>query len=1074
MLFRVFVSVSVFAFAALAQDTGTILGTISDPSGAAISGVNLELLDVDRDIATKAVSGSSGEFLFSPVRIGKYELKASKVGFSSVVRSNLSLDVQQRMRVDLTLQVGSVGQSIDVTAESPLLETGTSSVGQVIANKSITELPLNGRDYQQLAVMTSGAVPTGQTSRSPSDFSANGTRPLSNNFLLDGVDNNSYVLDLQSFSSESMAPSIDALQEFKVQNNNFSAEFGRYGGAVINATIKSGANQFHGVLFEFLRNSALDANNFFNNRAGRDLPPFRQNQFGGTLGGPILRNRLFFFGSYQGTRIAQGVTAVSVVPTANERSGIFSSPVYDPATTRPNPNGSGFIRDLFPGNQIPANRFDAVGLKLLNTYPLPNVPSSSGNYILNPGNRLTGDQYDNRVDFNISASDLFFARYSLSDSTGISPGPLPAPASGQPQSAESPTTANSAAIGETHTFSPRIVNEIRAGLNRLDTQRLPQVRERIIEQFGFQGIPFYSDITGLPAIGVTGYQSLGENSTLPNVKLSQVIQITDGVSIIQGRHSVKVGVDLRYIQSNAFTPSNTRASLGFSGAFTQNPQSRAATGSGVADLLLGIPSSAGLNTPTVGNLRQRYYGFYLQDDWQVTRKLALNLGLRWDLSSPFWDHHDRMSNFIVERSSPDFGKFVLAGSRGDSIENRALVQFDKTDFSPRFGFAYRPAAKLVVRGAYGLFNVGTPLLGINARLSFNPPFNAGYNYTSDQTLPKFNIATAFPPDALNLTLNQVNRSIVSFDPNMTNGYLHEWNLGVEDEFLPNLLATVTYSASAGHHLPNTRNINQPRPGAGAIQPRSPFPQFVNISRFESDSNSIYNSLQAKLERRFASGLTFLLAYTWSHFIDNAQPILDLNGSGIQDSLNMAAERGNSNYDVRHRLVTSYAYELPWGAGRRFLTRKGVIGAIAGGWQLNGILSLQSGNPFTPTLNFNAANAGGSQRPDRLASGVIPYGDRTIDRWFDVPAFAAPNGFAFGNSGRNILTGPRLFQWDSSLFRVVSLRENVRLQFRAEFFNILNHPNFGTPNSTIGTKQAGTISSTVTSPRQIQFALKLVF
>jgi hypothetical protein len=443
-----------------------------------------------------------------------------------------------------------------------------------------------------------------------------------------------------------------------------------------------------------------------------------------------------------------------------------------------------------------------------------------------------------------------------------------------------------------------------------------------------------------------------------------------------------------------------------------------------------------------------------------------------------------MSNFVYQPGNPNFGKLILAGSQGDSISDRAMVQFDKADIVPRFGLVYRAASRVVLRAAYGIFNVGTSLAGINGRLSINPPFTASYNYSSDQVNPEFTLAAGFPASALVATINQINRNLNPWDPGMTSGYLDQWNFGVEDEFKPNLLATIVYSGSEGHHLFNSRNINQAPPGPGNIQARSPFPQYNTVTVSESNANSNYHSLQGKLERRFSNGLTFLTAYTWSHFIDNAEPVLDTSGAGIQNAYNMTAERGNSNYDVRHRLVTSYAYELPFGPGKKLLA-KGIGADILGGWQLSGILAAQSGNPFTPTYSVNVANVPGStQRPDRIAGGVIPYSDRTVSRWFDVSAFVSPPQYSFGNSGRNILTGPRLFQWDSSLFKMITIRENVRLQFRAEIFNILNHPDFAVPNASIGTAQAGTISALVGNstlaaqpvgqPRQIQVALKLLF
>jgi hypothetical protein len=1059
--------------AVLAQDAGTIFGTVNDATGAVVVGAKVSLLNIDTNVSQDTQSDSAGEFIFTPVRIGNYTVRVAMPGFATAVRPGLVLNVQQRMRVDFSLALGAVDQSVEIHAESPLLETGTSSIGQVVQNKSILELPLNGRDYQQLAVLTAGTAPTGGQSRGTADFSANGSRPLNNNFLLDGVDNNSYVLDLQSFSSQSVSPSIDALQEFKVQNNNFSAEFGRYGGAVINATIKSGTNELHGTAFEFLRNNVLDANNFFNNIAGRSLPAFRQNQFGGTAGGPLIRNKLFLFSSYQGTRVAQGVTSVSTVPAQSELNGIFRTAIFDPTTTRANPAGSGFIRDAFPGNQIPASRFDPTGKKTADVYPATNLPGPANNFLLNPGNHTGSNQYDTRFDLNISSRDTIFGRYSLTDAYGITPGPLPAPAVGQVASAQSPTTAHGAVLSETHTFSPRIINDFRIGFNRLDTARLTQVTERIIEQYGFKGVPFFSDIGGLPAISVNGYTALGEGGTLPNLKLSQVIQFADGVSIVHGAHTFKTGADVRFILSDAFTPSGTRGSYSFSGAFTQDPQKRAGTGSGLADLLLGVPSSASITTPTIGDLRQRYYGFYFQDDWQVSKNLTLNLGIRWDLSSPFWDRLNRMSNFVID-PGPDFNKFVLAGSRGSSIPDRALVNFYKTDFAPRFGFAYRLPRQTVIRGSYGIFNEGTSLFGINGRLSFNPPFNESYTYTGDQITPTFTLAQGFPAGVLQPTINQVNRQVISFDPNMHNGYMEQWNFDVQNELIPNLLVDVAYSASAGHKLTGSRNADQPPPGPGAIQPRSPFPQFTSISRVEPFANSNYQALETKLERRFSGGLTFLTAYTWSHFIDDTQTLLDLIGAGIQDANNRHAEKGNANYDIRQRFVTSYAYELPLGKGKRWLSSGRMWNALLGGWQMNGILTVQAGHTFTPTFNINVANAGGAQRPDRIAAGVIPYGDRTVNRWFDTTAFVSPVGFAFGDSGRNILTGPRLAQWDFSLFKNIPINDRFRMQFRAESFNIFNHPNFGLPNAAIGTSAAGTISSTVSSPRQNQFALKLLF
>jgi hypothetical protein len=1057
----------------LAQDTGTILGKITDASGAVIPGATVELTNVHTNLNSRTSTNELGDYVFTLVRIGNYSIRVEHQGFRTAVRPNLILNVQHTMRVDISMQIGGVIEILEIMAESPLLESVTSSSGQVVRNKEIVDLPLNGRDYQQLAVLTAGTIPTRGTSRGTGDFSASGARPVNNNYLLDGVDNNSYIVDLQGGTSQVAAPSVDAIQEFKVQKNNFSAEFGRYGGAVLNVSIKSGTNEYHGSAFEFLRNSALDANAFFNNRSNRKLPPFRQNQFGGTFGGPVRRNKLFFFASYQGTRISQGDNQVSTVPSVSEKIGLFTRAIYDPDTTRVNPSGSGYVRDPFPGNQIPAARFDPVGKRLGDVYPDPNLSGAANNFILNPAIKGTVDQYDGRFDWSVSSKDSVFGRYSYVNDDRTTEGALPAPAVGQIGSYNRPVIGHSAVLNETHVFSPATINEFRLGFNRHDTQRLPQVKDRIIEQFGFRGIPFYSDITGLPSISVTGLTSLGENGTLPNLKVSQSIQILESVSYNRGSHSFKAGADIRFIVSNAFTPSGTRGSFGFSGIFTQDPQRRSTTGSALADLLLGVPGSASVTTPTDADLRQRYYGFYFQDDWRVNNRLTMNFGIRWDLNSPFWERYNRWANFISNSASPDFNKIVVAGSRGDSIEDRALVPFSKKDFAPRLGLAYRLTDKVVVRTAYGIFNSGTMLIGINGTPAFNPPNTASYSTSTDQLFPNFFLQTGFPVGALKMTVDQINRSVMSYNFGR-NGYLQQWSFGVQNEFLPNMLADVTYTGTVGHKLGGSRSISQPRPGPGPQQPRSPFPQYTSLSSYESVYNSAYHGLAAKLERRFSGGLSFLVAYTWSHFIDNTVTILDLYGAGAQDAENLAGERGNSGYDGRHRLVSSYTYDIPVGKGRSFSVDNPVLNTVIGGWQLNGILARQSGRPFTPTSSVNTCNCGGASRPDRIGSGVLPSGERRVERWFDVNAFVIPTGFVFGNSGRNILAGPSLFAWDFSLFKNFQVSERLRVQFRFESFNFTNHTNFGLPGTAIGTSSAGTLSSTLTDARQNQFGLKVMF
>lgn len=1077
-MYRISVLILLAAWTAFAQvDTGAIAGSVSDASGAVLANADVQIIDEATNGKLVLKTNGSGFYSAPSLRPGHYVVTAALDGFSSQRRTGIEVRVQDHLQIDFVLEVGAISSEVTVAAQAPLLESGSSSLGQVVEEKEIKNLPLNGRNYIQLATLGAGTSPS-RRSTERNTFVSNGERPIQNSYLLDGIDNKNKIVGFDSSSAQSIEPVIDAVQEFKVQTSTFSAEFGQSAGAVVNVSIKSGSNQLHGSLFEFVRNSFFDAEPYF--QPAGQTPQFIQNQFGATLGGPVIKNKTFFFFAWQDSREVNAAPQLANVPTLAQLKGQFSTPIYDPGTTRLNPAGTGYIRDPFPGNAIPSNRWDPVAQKLLALYPAPNL-TGKNNFFSNQKESVNNDQYIGRIDHHFSDKDNLFGRYSTSWNTNILPALLTPPANDP--SIVTPE-AHSFAASETHVFRANIVNEARIGYQETrETQRIDS--QRLFDQYGIIGAPDVPIVLGLPTFAVAGIATLGTtgpgnlptpatgSGNLPIDKQGRTIQVDDNLSWVHGRHTFKFGFDFQQVTLYANSTLQARPNFNFTGVYTQNPQGRPGTGAAFADFLLGLTNDAQVSTRSISESRQKIYQGYLQDDWNVTSRLTLNLGIRYELPLPFYETNNKYANLILEPGSL-YGTLLDASKAGEAGYRNSFVDPNWHNFAPRVGFAFKARPKTVIRAAAGIFYGRDENVPVARRPTNNPPYYILSSFTTDQIDPSIILSQGFPSNALDPTKVK-NPTVNSYLRHSPTPYVQQWNFNVQQELPAGLVAQVAYVGSSSHDLYYPANINQPSPAAGAVQLRRPIQGYSAIYAYAPFVSANYEGLQAQLERRFQKGLTFLAAYTYSHSIDNGPSQADngVGDSGPQNSLNFAAERANSNFDVRQRFVASTVYELPFGRGKRFLSQSRLGRGVAGGWQLSGILSLQTGLPFTPVLSFDPTNTGTTARPNRIASGVLSSGQGPL-RWFDPTAFVAPATFTFGNSGRNILRGPGQRNMDVGLARSISIRERVGLEFRAEAFNLFNTPQFGLPNATLGVATTGVISTVVNPQRELQLALRLSF
>lgn len=1065
------------AAAPLFGQTAQVTGLIADPAGMVVPGAEVSVTNIETGVKRTATTNELGYYTVPFLIPGTYEIAAQKAGFKSVTHTGIRLEVAQVARLDFQLEVGQIVERVTVVSEAPLLASESAAIGQVIGNKKILDLPLNGRTFTQLATLVPGAVSQGTDSSMESPkLSINGLRVSKTVFMIDGG-----IVTSQYFDGSTIVPSVDAIQEFSVQSNSFSAEYGE-GAAVVNISLKSGTNELHGSAFEFLRNQVLDSRNFFDTTGVR--PPLKQNQFGFTLGGPLTiprvwrgKDRTFFFMDYEGTRLRRATTATTLTPSAAMRRGDFSelkTAITDPSTTRADPNRPGsFIRDAFPGNIIPADRLASQATYFLQFYPLPNTANSYYTYA--PPRRNTGDRFDTRIDQRFSDADSLNGSYTFQSSLTFTPGRFP-----QNGAVDLDLRKQRFSLTENHSFNASTINELRLGYVRSRFLRTQQgLGTNYTVQSGIGGFEEHSrEFPGFPGLGINNYLSFDPGAFVPISYRDNKYEIMDSVTLIRGRHTFKAGVSLRRYDTATTNSARSRGDFTFNGTYTTNS---------FGDFLLGLPYQGRRTFPRnlFGIKPIRNEHFFFQDDWKLTTRLTLNLGLRYELNHPVEVLHNQAASTDpvlrqVVVASDSQGKITYSGQQvgpflyplfADVIVpaskvglGRNLTNLDRNNFAPRLGLAWRPfGTSLVLRAGYGVFYGLIQGNRLESTGIVNPPFLADElsNFNTTPT-PTKTLANMFPPITQGLSLVPLN--FFQIDPNNRDPYFQQWNFTVQKVVWDVLSLEGAYVANKGTKIEFSRYVNVPAPGPGNVQDRRLWTRFASGSYVEDSAGSTYNALQLKAEIKSWRGFAVLASYAYGKSLDNLSG--DVQGAPSQNPANTSLEKGPSDFDIRHRFVTSGNYALPFGKGH-----KGVAWGVVRDWELGSILTLQSGGPFSPGLSSDTANTGIVLRPDRVGRGQVA--NRTLDMDFDASAFRVPAQYMYGNAGRNILYRRGSRNWDFVVLRNFRFTERMNLQFRGEFFNITNTPSFGGPVSNIQASNVGKITS-AGEPRDIQLGLKLSF
>lgn len=1104
--------------------TGTILGSVSDPSGAALPGAKVTITEVNKNTTSRTVADDAGAFSVPFLVPGLYTISVEKDGFKKGLQQNLPLEVDQKARADFQLSVGNVAETVEVTAAAPLVRSESAELGEVIGTRAVRELPLNGRNFAQLVYLNPGVTP-GQAGenlsgastfnpRGPSNFNALGSRANTNAWLVDGIDNNEFT-----FNTVVVAPSVESVREFKTLTGVFSAEFGR-GAGVVSISTQSGSNDLHGNFFEFHRNHVLDARNVFA-PANQRKPVFRQNQFGVAVGGPIFipkiydgRNKSFFFFDYAGLRTGRGIATVNSVPTAPMRNGDFSQliaaggpnlTIYDPRSTRAVAGSNTPVRDPFPGNIMPSSAINPVGRNVLSIYPLPNatgrVNGLFDNFTSVPNRQVRDNVYTGRFDHVASSKDNIFFRYTYNDYNlkapqGQSNCCLPTPAEAASRFTLGPfvaglqdtiLTTQGAAFNWTHILKPNLLHEFRAGFARTNPITTQQdIGINAATSLGIRNINLNRQSSGIPTINIADITGIsGGPAFLPVNPLQTHYQIDSAWNWTVGRHTLKFGWHIVRRDAQPFVNEAVRGNLNFNRAFTSDPARPALSGFGPATLLTGFMNSgnrSGLFEPFY--LRILENSLYIQDDIKLSRRLTLNLGVRHEVFMPETEKYNRLPNF-------DLGalRVIYAGENG--VSRSSNKQTNWRNFGPRIGMAYDLTGngKNIIRAGYSLVYFPDPVtangqIGLNVPLFFTqslvfPDFPIGMQgvATIDNPFPlpqavqprtTADLNALSPPPRIN------GQSFLNRTP-----YMQTWTANLQRQVSPSLMMEIDYAGSTGMNLAQAYNPNEVQPGPGALAPRrliQPLNNINNMFFVEWRSRSSFHSMQLKSTKRYANGLQFLAAYTWGKSLDYTGSVGSGGGAsgGPQTVTCLDCNRGPSGFDVRHRAVFSYVYDLPFGKGKKMDAGNRAANMVIGGWQMSGITTLTTGRPFTPGLAAGVNN-GAPSWPNRLAcSGKL---DNPVpDRWFDPSCFAAPAAFNYGNVGRGILYSPGNVNFDTSFVKNNRFGRNERFnaQFRFEAYNLFNRPYFGFPNASIGSPTAGRITSTVGENRSLQLALKFEF
>jgi len=1103
------------AFVLCAQGTGEITGTVTDPSGAAVSGAKIVVVHTATSAERVVTSNETGNYDLPALPPGIYDLNAEFAGFRRAERKGVELQVGQVARLDFTMQLGNVSDTVEVAGGAPVLETENATIGTVIENRRIVDLPLNGRNPLQLVSLTPGATTNGPASsqgqqrmggaRNAFSLNVAGQRTSNNHYELDGVENTD-----PNFNTYLFLPSVDALQEFKVESGTYGAEYGR-GLSQVNMSTRSGTNEFHGALFEFLRNSDLDAKNFFDPKG--PIAPFKRNQFGGTVGGPLWipkilngRDKLFFFFDYEGLRERKAQTAVFNMPPAQDRTGNFSGSsavIYDPLTRVVDANGNVTSQSAFPNNTIPANRITQTALtSLKNWFPLPNQGNLNGytsNYIDNEGRLNDNDQVTARGDYVMSANSTFMGRFSRTHDTGYLP--LTTPGLGY----NNDVVAWQGLVGHTLVMGGNKVNEFRFSVARLAAanQQPSAYKNNFVATLGIGGVPTnIAQYWGVPVyqFGGGAVSTVGECSDCPFVNHDTIFQWTDNFTWTRGKHTFRFGTDDRRMRFNQIGAVVARGRFTFNGTYTGDPKlSTPPAQNTLADFLLGdISTSEGQSGAPIAGFRSYSLNVYASDSWKVTPKLTVTYGLRYELEPPYSDKYDNIVNIAFKWDDTVLPTYVRAG-KGDfyggnppppfqlppgipftrGLYGNRAYQTSYKDIAPRLGLAYGLNQKTVIRAGGGIYYIRD--IG-NAQFDLvrNAPFSTRRSENAQSALiPSLNFQVPFVQTATPsfILVNQYNQNTP---------YVPQWSFGVERQISGNSSIEISYLGSAGVHLQRllTYNTANPGPPTNINNRRPQYPLYGGTFQVMADpSHSSYHGLQARFQQRFSHGVTFLSSYSWSKSIDNGSGIRTVDGDSLTPSNdhNLHLDRGLSAFDFRHRWTTSFLYELPVGRGRALGGSMNRLGdALIGGWQIGGIATLQSGFPFTLYCGSGPIQNGGDNcYPDSLGGdSALPHDQRGPNKWFNTGNFVnrindptLPQ-YRYGNNARNNVIGPPLLDLDFSASKNFRFTEKRGLEFRAEFFNIMNHPIFGQPNTTVGTGNFGTITGTRVDSREIQFALKL--
>ncbi|MDE1178451.1 MAG: TonB-dependent receptor [Edaphobacter sp.] len=1079
----VLIVLSTLFASAQVNSTGTISGRITDSQGNLVSGAVVSIVELQTNVESKLTTNSSGFYSAGFLKPGTYSVRISATGFESSLTSGLTLQVGQVLNQDFALKVGQVTETVNVSTGSPLLNTESGELGNVISHEPVVQLPLNGRNFSQLALLVPG-VNSGsvggvrasgggnETQRAGTSITANGARGSFNLYMINGIQD----VD-QSVGTAKVFPNLEDIQEFKVQIGNSDAQFAA-GGAVVNVVTRSGSNQFHGSAFEFFRNSALDARGYFDS----SKPIFQQNQFGGSIGGPIIKDRLFFFADYQGLITHTAPTAITSVPTAAMRAGNFQgfANIYDPNSYNP---ATG-TRTPFANNQINPSRFDPVAVNLLQVIPQPNLPGNANNFRYNNLQVNVQHQYDARVDYVMSSKDSMFFQYtngradiSFPD-TPVKIGNTFNPLAFAGANRNNHAPSLQATLQETHIFSSSLVNELALGYTRFILRVTPlDSGYNTSTALGLLGANTASntDGSGLASLTITGFSGYSA-SFQPEIVPQNTIQISDNLILNHGAHVMRFGFSGVHNNFGFNQLSAPSGALSYSGTYTNSGTS--AGGSGFADFLLGLPVSASKSLLPSGMPYISYsdIGSYAQDTWRITPRLTAVFGIRYDLFTALVDRKNRQADFVPSGGSispvaGSTGTVVVAGQGGYS---RGIVQTQKFNFTPRISLAYKLGDKTVLRSAYGAYFFNEQGTGSSARLFLNYPFAQTFTQTCSSTAPCLSTAGGIPlaPSASNVPV------VVYFPLRNPTPYVNQWNLTLEHQVNSSLVVRSSYVGSKGTHLGIALNENVAIPGPGSVTARSPYPAYSTIQAWENRGVSSYNALQLSAEQRAWHGLQYLASYTWSHSIDEGSGGNSSSSESrvnIQNPRNLSADYGLSDFDHRHVFTFSPVYELPFGRGRQYASSiNPLLNQVIGGWDLTSILTWQSGAPFSVSMSSNSSlNTGTFLRPNRICNGNLPSGQRTLAAYYNTSCFVNPAQYTFGNTGRNILIGPMYQTIDVGLHKDFHIYESLGMQFRAEAFNIMNTANFSFPGNSIGSAAAGKISALAVgaTARQMQFAAR---